>query len=203
MQVIAILLIMMTFSLFADDVSSECNPNLKAEILQMRDLDQKMRLAYLKSGKSDEYQRQVKNVDQSHTVRLKAIIHIYGWPGIKLIGEDGSEAMWLLVQHTPDKGFQRTALEKLRIAVMKKDASSTNLAYLEDRVLMNEGKMQLYGTQWVEREDGKHYLYPVENFGQINVRRFSVGLESLEESRKKYAALYNLADEDVVINPGN
>lgn len=200
MQVIVILLIMISFSLFAEEVNPNCNPNLKEEIFKMRDVDQKMRFAYLKSGKSEEYQRQVKNIDQSHTVRLKAIIHIYGWPGIKLIGADGSEAMWLLVQHSPDKGFQKAALEKLRQAVLRKDASSLNLAYLEDRVLMQEGKLQLYGTQWIEKGDGKHYLYPVENFGQINIRRFGVGLDSLEESRKKYAQLYNLADEDVVIS---
>lgn len=186
-------------ALSAQEDSEDINAVLRKEIIVMRNKDQWMRKEYIDSGMSEELQRQLKQLDQSHTVKLKAIIHTYGWPGIKIVGEDGSEAMWLLVQHTPDKNFQKAALEKLRIAVMKKDASPVNLAYLEDRVLMNEGKMQIYGTQWVEK-DGKHYLYPVENFGLLNIRRFGLGLGSIEEYRKSYMELYKLNDDDVVID---
>ena len=63
------------------------------------------------------------------------------------MGKDGSNAAWLLVQHADeDKPLQRLALQKLEAAVRKGEASKSNLAYLTDRVRVNAGQKQVYGT---------------------------------------------------------
>ena len=59
---------------------------------------------------------------------------------------------WLIVQHaTADSLFQRQSLD-LMTAVSKDEISQQNLALLTDRVLLAEGKNQIYGTQFVVRE---------------------------------------------------
>ena len=43
--------------------------------------------------------RHVISVVKAHTARLRAIVSEYGWPGRSLVGEDGADAAWLLLQH--------------------------------------------------------------------------------------------------------
>ena len=70
---------------------------------------------------------------------------------------------WLLVQHADrDRPFQKQCLELLREAVAKKEASGKDLADLTDRVLVGEGKNQIYGTQFITK-DGKTTAQPMED----------------------------------------
>ena len=59
----------------------------------------------------------------------------------------------------------------------------SSVAYLTDRVLTNEGKEQLYGTQsW--SEGGVEYLQPLQDPARVNERRRAVGLGPLPEPLK-------------------
>ena len=61
---------------------------------------------------------------------------------------DGSNAAWLLVQHADaEPKFQRKCLD-LMTKLPQDEVSQTDLAYLTDRVLLAEGKKQIYGTQF-------------------------------------------------------
>jgi Family of unknown function (DUF6624) len=120
-------------------------------------------------------------VDTEHTARMKAIIAEHGWPGARLVRRDGAEAAWLLVQHADqDVAFQRQCLALLEAAAARGEASKSDLAYLTDRVLINEGKEQLYGIQsW---NDGSvEYVLPLQDPERVNERRRAVGLGPLPE----------------------
>jgi len=154
------------------------NQELRREILEMRDRDQEML-----AGQYDN------SVIRKNTARVKEIINQYGWLGISEIGADGSEALWLLVQHSDhDLEFQRRALELLRAAVKRGEASKRNLAYLIDRVRVNSGEKQLFGTQF---QMDKLEPEPIENPELLEKRRQEYGLEPLEEYRKKMAEIRN------------
>jgi hypothetical protein len=65
-------------------------------------------------------------------------------------GEDGAQAAWLLAQHADRRPeLQQVLLEAMRAAVKAGEAAPADLAYLEDRVRVNAGRPQLYGTQFV------------------------------------------------------
>jgi hypothetical protein len=49
--------------------------------------------------------RRVVDLVRAHTARLRAIVSQYGWPGRSLVGEDGADAAWLLLQHTRPAGI--------------------------------------------------------------------------------------------------
>lgn len=86
-------------------------------------------------------------VDRDNTAWLKVIVERHGWPGRRLVGDEGSEHAWLLAQHADhDPVFQRRCLDMLGDAVARGDASPITLAYLTDRVRLASGQCQLYGT---------------------------------------------------------
>jgi len=85
-------------------------------------------------------------------------------------------------------------LSFLEEAVKNSEASSQNLAYLIDRVRTNQGKLQLYGTQWAN-ENGKLILQPVENPDLLDERRKEMNLPTIEEYKKSTMEGYKLSED--------
>jgi hypothetical protein len=136
------------------------------------------------------------NIRRKHNHELKEIIQQYGWPTYESIGTEGSEALWLLVQHQDeDVEFQKLCLGLLKSRVEQGQASYKNYAYLLDRTRMNEKLPQIYGTQWGGNK-GAIAPYQVENIGQLDERRSQAGLCSLSEYKELLKKVYHFNDED-------
>jgi hypothetical protein len=113
---------------------------------------------------------------------MRLVLARYGWPGRRLVGDEGSHGAWLLLQHADrDTALQRTALQFLENAVGAGDASSRDLAYLTDRVRGAEGRPQVYGTQLQYDSRGCASPKPSEEPAQLDARRASVGLEPVAQ----------------------
>ncbi|QCW52042.1 hypothetical protein FE634_19450 [Nocardioides dongxiaopingii] len=114
--------------------------------------------------------------------RLAEIFAEHGWPGFDLVGRDGGDAAWAVAQHADlDPAFQARALELLRDAVAAGQASPGNLAYLEDRVAVSEGRPQAYGTQIRCGDDGPVPATPIEDRDGVEQRRSDAGLDPLAD----------------------
>ena len=70
------------------------------------------------------------------------------------------------------------------------EASPDDVALLTDRVLIRQGKKQLYGTQFQSIKDGRVTFMPIENEGDVDKRRESVGLPPLSEYRQQIIGAY-------------
>jgi hypothetical protein len=70
---------------------------------------------------------------------------------------------------------QRGFLDALRGAAGQGEASVAHLAYLEDRVRVNAGQPQLYGTQFTVT-DGQFGPRPIESPQRLDERRAAAGL---------------------------
>ncbi len=160
---------------------------LQAELLSMQREDQRVRHIALTEGNLDL----IREVDQKHSLRLKEIIAEFGWPRITLVGLQGSQAMWLLVQHQ-EGDFQKECLPFLKDAVEKQEAFFLHYAYLLDRVCMYENEPQVYGTQWVSIED-EMTMYPVRDPEFLAERRVEAGMSSIEEYSKQIRSIYGAA----------
>ena len=120
---------------------------------------------------------------------VKRILDTYGYPTYTLVGEESSKHYFLLVQHSDfDLKFQQQALKTMRRAVISKNASGQQYAYLSDRIALNEGKPQVYGTQVLM--SGNTRVKPCIAPDKLNNRRKSVGLEPIEEYLKKCNAVF-------------
>lgn len=132
----------------------------------------------------------VAEIDKRNTAWLKEVIDRQGWPGKSLVGADGANAAWLLVQHAGrDRVFQKRCLPLLAAAVKKGEATGIQLAYLTDRVRVGSGEKQVYGTQFHD-VDGKLEPQPIEDAANVDKRRKEVGLPSLAEYRKQMEKTY-------------
>lgn len=113
---------------------------------------------------------------------MRFVLAQYGWPGRRLVGDEGSHGAWLLLQHADrDTALQRTALQLLETAVRNNDASGRDLAYLTDRVRAGEGRLQVYGTQLQYDSHGCASPKPSEEPARLDARRASVGLEPVAQ----------------------
>jgi hypothetical protein len=113
---------------------------------------------------------------------MRHVLAQYGWPGRRLVGDDGSHGAWLLLQHADrDTALQRTALQLLDNAVRAGDASPRDLAYLTDRVRVAEGRLQVYGTQLEYDSRGCASSKRSEEPAKLDARRASVGLEPIAQ----------------------
>jgi|SRR3989344_5566187 len=126
-----------------------------------------------------------KDIDIRNLERLRQIVNLFhSWPTISGVGEEVSYAAWLIVQHANyDQRFQEECLELMR--QVKNDVLPSNIAYLTDRVAVNKGELQLYGTQFRKDEDGNMVPYPIEDLKNLEGRRTQMGLESFEIYEQK------------------
>ena len=132
----------------------------------------------------------MERVDSENTQRLEEIIDRYGWPTHALVGKDGANAAWLLVQHADlSPKFQRKCLD-LMAKAPRDQINLGDLAYLTDRVLLAEGKKQVYGTQFT-LVNGKCKPRPLEDEANVDKRRKDVGLEPLADYFKQAESFYN------------
>jgi hypothetical protein len=165
---------------------SEINEALRQELLAMQSRDQELRqVLSTKHGAGAPVEQaeleQIMNMDEVHTARMQEIIQRYGWPGRSLVGEDGAQAAWLLLQHADQvPEFQKQCLELLQTAVLANEASPAHLAYLTDRVRCHEGKPQVYGTQG-QIMNGEVRIGEIEDRDHVDERRAEMGLEPLAD----------------------
>ena len=121
---------------------------------------------------------------------MKQVVKRHGWPGKTLVGTDGANAAWLLVQHADlDREFQKECLKLIEAAFKRKEVSGQQLAYLTDRVRVGEKKRQIYGTQF-ELRDGRYVPQPIEDEANVDRRRKQMGLQCLAEYTKTLNQFY-------------
>ena len=150
------------------------NDAFASQIERMADEDQRLRrkLADLNSD--------VAAADARNTERLREIVDEIGWPTRSKVGERAEHLAWLLVQHADrDLAFQRRCLDIMR-REPPNEVCPKHLAYLEDRVLVAEGRLQRYGTQLRLTEHGLD-ARPIEDPDAVDERRLGVGLEPLAD----------------------
>jgi len=174
------------------------NHKLRDELEHLRDADQKLRVEAMaiagKHGRdSPEYQTfREKGLEQEkgHIARLVEIVEKYGWPGTSLVGEKAASGAFLVLQHA-DVELQKRFLPLMRASTEAEDIPSEWLPLLEDRVLLYEGKKQIYGTQITRSPAGTPELWPIADEEHLDERRARVGLEPIADYLKRFGLEYS------------
>lgn len=157
--------------------------------------DQKYRLQFdsigekygLESKETDSiendpaFKEKLRKTDSINTVKITAMIDQYGWLGAAVVGESGNSTLWAVIQHS-DLETQEKYLPKMREAVKNGNARADQLALLEDRVALKEGRRQIYGSQLAMHPiTKKTYVCPLEDPDNVDARRAKVGLPPMQE----------------------
>jgi hypothetical protein len=133
--------------------------------------------------------------DSLNLMKVKVILDKYGWLGPQELGTMGAITLFAVIQHA-DLATQKHYLPVMHQAVKDKKLAPDNLALLEDRIAVKEGRKQIYGSQLrTDHETGKLSFQPIEDEKNVNKRRAEVGLEPMEEYAKKFNLEYKLPVE--------
>lgn len=134
----------------------------------------------------EELAKVLHSVCDAHAKELEALLDRHEWIKISVFGFDADSHAWLLAQHADHRpDLQKRVLAVLERMLPLKETSGANYAYLWDRVAVNEGRPQRYGTQGSAR-DGLWTPKPLEDAAGVDALRKSVGLEPLAD----YAARF-------------
>jgi hypothetical protein len=161
------------------------NDSLAILLSEIRENDQKYR--HMLDGvrnpygqePSDTFKSILKKIvfyDSLDLLLVSSIIDKYGWLSQNEVSSEGNSALWLVIQHA-DLEVQVKYFPIMKEAVKNGKAKQSELAYLEDRILMRQGKKQLYGTQYkLNPTSHQMELWDIEDPINLNNRRHSVGL---------------------------
>ena len=171
--------------LYGDDIVVSREPVGAERAKAVHDLDAMSGPDQLYRGRADaakltpdEWARQ-SAIDAANMKRLAEIIDAFGWPGLRFAGA-ASQSAFLVLQHA-DSASQHKYLPLLRDAVARNDAMGSQLALLEDRVRVSDGKPQLYGSQL--NGDPPRFA-PIEDEAHVDERRRSVGCRRWPSMRR-------------------
>lgn len=180
-------------------------PEISRELVAMGQEDQKYRqmlqemMLKVSESKNDpasvkrieEAEHKQSEIDQKNLKRLEEIVAKIGWPGKSLVGNEANVAAFLIIQHS-ELPTQEKYLPMLKEAATKGETRPADAAMLEDRVLMRQGKKQIYGTQLQSNAESefKLRLVPIEDEEHVDERRAKVGLGPLKEYLKIFGLEY-------------
>jgi hypothetical protein len=87
------------------------------------------------------------SIGLSNQERIKKLYETYGYLGYDKVGKEASQNFWISIQHADnDIEFQQEMLIALKAEISKNNASKSEYAMLEDRVNVNLGNKQKFGT---------------------------------------------------------
>jgi hypothetical protein len=168
---------------------------LIARLQAIHERDQKPRHDFLFAYQTkavdllDSLVREMQIADSVNLIEIQDILQTYGFPSKTIVGTNNS-VIWLVIQHS-DVEFQKAYYPMLRQAAEEGELSWDNIALLEDRIAMHEGRPQRYGSQVVENSEGELVIYTLLDKDSVDIWRAAVGLNPLEEYAKQMNAKWN------------
>ena len=134
------------------------------------------------------YSTEMERVDSLNQATVFSILDKEGWPSH--LSDKANRAIWIVIDHS-DLAYRSKYLGLVKGKADEGVLDKTDYAILNDRVLMEKGKPQIYGTQIkmvatvVDDEIAMQLcLWPVENPAALDSLRSIVGLSPIEEYLK-------------------
>ena len=145
-------------------------------------------MSLLSADEIVEYSTEMERVDSLNQATVFGILDKEGWPSH--LSDKANRAIWIVIDHS-DLAYRSKYLYLVKEKAEEGVLDKTDYAILKDRVLMEEGKPQIYGTQIkmaatiVDDEIALQlYLWPVENPAALDSLRSTVGLSPIKEYLK-------------------
>lgn len=125
-------------------------------------------------------------IDTQNLITIKNLIKKCGMPTLEEVNSKQMSAIWLVFQHA-DNDNRKKYFPLLKQAAKNGDMEKSSIALMEDRILMYDGKPQIYGSQVIkDNKTEKWKLYNLENKETVDRRRKEVGLNPLSEYLKRW-----------------
>jgi|SRR5665213_542894 len=136
----------------------------------------------------DAVWREIRQHDLENQRALKSMLPSSGWFSETDYGKSVADAAFYIVQHASnDTSLQHDVLARMSVLMQKHEANGPDYALLYDRLALQDGKLQRYGTQ-MDCKSHKWVLAPLEDPAHADGRRQGVGIRT---SLEKYVASFD------------
>lgn len=117
--------------------------------------------------------------------KMLQLIEKYGWPKYSSVGKLAADAPLLVINHHESEAIRKKYLPQIKQSCLENEGSCIEFAKIQDRILVNENKQQIYGMQF--RYNSKRELepFPIINPEYVDKRRKEIGLEPLKDYLKR------------------
>lgn len=130
--------------------------------------------------------------DSINLIKISKILDTQGWPSKKKIGTRGASTIFLVIQHA-NQDTKLKYLSMITKAVEKDELPKRQYAMFYDRLLLGQGKRQVYGTQLaMSKENKKPYVLPLKDAKNVDKRRAEMGLDSMQENLNRWDLTWNV-----------
>ena len=123
-------------------------------------------------------------VDADNTKYLRALVTDLGWIDAKRFGKQTATNAFLIVQHSGDLRLMQAALPEIEKDMKAGAGDPQDYALLYDRLKLNLGERQRYGSQIGQDKDGNSVVLPLEDKAKVEEFRKAIGLFPLSEYLK-------------------
>ena len=133
----------------------------------------------------------MKSIDSTNQQYISMLLDEYGWPDN--LSEKANKAFFYVIDHA-DNSFSEKYFLLLKEKGEQGILPMSDVATLEDRILMRNLQKQKYGTQTVGlilthtnssgdiiTEENTFYVWPIEDNEKVSELRIGVGLPPLEQ----------------------
>lgn len=175
---------------------------LRKELLQILEVDQKTRADYRNAVKetgsgsatADSLLLLMEMSDNSNLKKVIEILEHKGWPSRKAVGDDGLQALFLVIQHS-NLEIQEHYLPLMKEAVRRGDLRAPAFAMVQDRIAIQKGGKQIYGSQIGQSVNSKtYYVLPIEDPENIDKRRLDIGMEPMKDYVSKWGINWSIEE---------
>ena len=171
------------------------NPTMRRQLLDMAAEDQRIRRAWIAADVNRPNPRAMAamaTLSQTQLGTIRKIIARGGWPSPRLVGQDGAEAAFLIVQHAAPN-TQLSLYPMVESAYRSGWVRPDHFAMFTDRVLLARGQKQRYGTvaaPFAAWTDGVPTFEPIEDEANVDERREKMGLMPISQYRTILQKMY-------------
>jgi hypothetical protein len=170
--------------------------SLQTVLVEVLAQDQGIREKLMAASSPEEEMKlvpEMHRIDSANMVLVGEILEKYGWLPQSKLGEEAASSLFYVVQHSSTSTMEKY-FPMLQQRAQEGEASKVHAAMMEDRILMWQGKKQIYGTQAsnMSREDGEMAIWPIEDAENVNKRRQEAGFPTtVEENAQRMNAIYD------------
>lgn len=179
-------------------IEASYNKPLKQQLDSIHALDQGGRMKYdaiekqygMKSPEMTALWKEIEATDAHNLQRITKLLDTHGWPTKAEVGNTGTTTVFLVIQHS-NLPVMEKYFPMAKQAAERGDLSKSALALLQDRILIGQGKPQIYGSQLhTDSATGKTVFSPIEDEAHVDERRAAIGMEPLASYAKRFGLVY-------------
>lgn len=178
------------------------NEGLRREIMRMVAEDQAVRSGVGEGGKepAEAEVRAMMARAEADSERMLEIMEEHGFPSVRMVGKDATRSFVTMLLHSHSLELQRKALPHVERAARRGEIPPDDYAMLVDDKLANEGRPQLYGTNFT-LVNGKLALSKTQDTARLDARRRRLGLAPVAVYAKRLAEAYDTPLDESSLPP--